>query len=240
MYELLSNPIHIGEIRHKQERYPGQHEAIVPRELWEEAQQRLRTNAARGRRSATSGIASPLAGKVFAAEGEPLYAQGAVKAGRRYRYYVSRSLVNGAAREDRTGWRLAAPELERAVAIAAQEILNDRAEILAVLEHSQFQSPNSRGTLDAASASCRRLQNEAEARACMAELIDRIALHDDGIKVALKIQVPCSHEGVRTSSILGLSRFVPLTMKRRGVETRIVIAAGNDLRARSTRPCSKP
>ena len=35
LYELLSNPIHIGEIRHKQERYPGQHEAIVPRELWE-------------------------------------------------------------------------------------------------------------------------------------------------------------------------------------------------------------
>ena len=36
LYELLANPIHIGEIRHKQERYPGQHEAIVPRELWGE------------------------------------------------------------------------------------------------------------------------------------------------------------------------------------------------------------
>ena len=42
LYELLSNPIYIGEIRHKQERYPGQHEAIVPRELWERVQQRLR------------------------------------------------------------------------------------------------------------------------------------------------------------------------------------------------------
>ena len=62
----------------------------------------------------------------------------------------------------------------------------------------------------------------------MAELIDRIELHDDGIKIALKIQVPCAHSGVRTSSILGLSRFVPLTMKRRGVETRIVFAAGNE------------
>ena len=228
LYELLSNPIHIGEIRHKQERYPGQHEAIVPRELWEEVQQRLRTNAARGRQSATSAIASPLAGKIFDADGEPLYAQGAVKAGRRYRYYVSRRLVNGSAREDRKGWRLAAPELERAVAIAAQQILSDRAGMLGVLERSQLQSPDLRGTLDATSAWCRRLQNEAEATACMAELIDRIELHDDGIRVALKIQVPCSHAGVRTSSVLGLSRFVPLTMKRRGVETRIVIAAGNE------------
>jgi len=62
----------------------------------------------------------------------------------------------------------------------------------------------------------------------MAELIDRIELHDDGMRMTLKIPVPCLHAGVRTSSILGLSRFVPLTMKRRGVETRIVIAAGNE------------
>ena len=33
LYELLSNPIYIGEIRHKQERHPGQHEAILDRNL---------------------------------------------------------------------------------------------------------------------------------------------------------------------------------------------------------------
>ena len=36
LYELLANPIYIGEIRHKQERHPGQHEAILTRELWRE------------------------------------------------------------------------------------------------------------------------------------------------------------------------------------------------------------
>jgi hypothetical protein len=46
--------------------------------------------------------------------------------------------------------------------------------------------------------------------------------------VALKIRPPCARAGVQTSSILGLSRFVPLKMKRRGVETRIIIAAGNE------------
>ena len=117
LYELLANPIHIGEIRHKHERYPGQHEATVPRELWERVQQRLRVNAARGRQSSTSAIASPLAGKIFDADGEPLYAQGAAKAGRRYRYYVSRSLVTGSSSDERKSWRLAAPELERAVAL---------------------------------------------------------------------------------------------------------------------------
>jgi hypothetical protein len=36
---------------------------------------------------------------------------------------------------------------------------------------------------------------------------------------ALKLTVPCSLAGVRTSSMVGLTRFVPLVMKRRGVET---------------------
>ena len=165
LYELLANPIHIGEIRHKQERYPGQHEAIVPRELWERVQQRLRLNAARGRQSSTSAIASPLAGKIFDADGEPLYAQGAAKAGRRYRYYVSRSLVNGSSSDDRKCWRLAAPELERAVAIATQHILSDRAGMLEMLERSGLQSPDLRTTIESTSALSRRLENEADSKA---------------------------------------------------------------------------
>ncbi len=200
----------------------------MPRELWQAVQQQLRTNAVRDRQAATRAIASPLAGKVFDAGGEPLYAQGAVKAGRRYRYYVSRSLVNGSAGDDRKGWRLAAPELERAVAIAAQHILSDRAGMLEVIEHSQLKSPDIRATLDSSIIYCRRLQDEADARTCMAEIIDRIELCDDGIRVTLKLTVACSQGGVRTGSMVGFTRFVPLAMRRRGVETRIVFAAGNE------------
>jgi len=227
LYELLSNPLHIGEIRHRQERYPGQHEAIVPRELWEAVQQHLRTHAVRDRQAATRATVSPLTGKVFDADGEPLYAQGAAKAGRRYRYYVSRSLVNGSAGDGRKGWRLAARELERAVAIAAQQIVSDRAGMLEVIEHTQLKSPDIRATLDSSMVLCRRLQDEADERTCLAEIIDRIELCDDGIRVALKLTVPCSQAGVRTSSMVGLTRFVPLAMKRRGVETRMVFAANN-------------
>jgi hypothetical protein len=167
-----------------------------------------------------------LAGKVFDADGEPLYAQGAAKAGRRYRYYVSRSLVNGSASasDDRKGWRLAAPEFERAAAIAAQRILSDHAALLEVIEHAQLKTPDIRNTIDSASALCRRLQDQADARTCMAEIIDRIELCDDGIRVTLKLTVPCSQAGVRTSSMVGLTRFVSLAMKRRGVETRIVVS----------------
>jgi site-specific DNA recombinase len=110
LYELLANPIYIGEVRHRKERYPGRHPAILKRELWEKVQQQLRERAARGGKRRTMAPTSPLAGKLFDENSHPLYAQGAARRGRRYRYYVSRELVRGSAAEVRGGWRIAAPE----------------------------------------------------------------------------------------------------------------------------------
>jgi hypothetical protein len=60
LYCLLSNSVYIGEIRHKQERNPGQHEGIVSRALWERVQERLRHGAARrGEGSKTQAPQSP-------------------------------------------------------------------------------------------------------------------------------------------------------------------------------------
>ena len=41
IYRLLSNPIYAGEIAHKGERYPGEHEALVDRKTWEAVQSQL-------------------------------------------------------------------------------------------------------------------------------------------------------------------------------------------------------
>jgi site-specific DNA recombinase len=169
-----------------------------------------------------------LAGKLFDADGQPLYVQGATKARRRYRYYVSKCLVNGSASDNGKGWRLSAPELERAVAIATKKILSGRAGLLEALEKSEIDSPDLRATLESASNLFRRLQNEADATACLVEVVARVELRDEGVSVTLTIQVPCARARVRTGTMLKLSRFVPLRMKRRGVETRIIIVAGED------------
>jgi hypothetical protein len=75
----------------------------------------------------------------------------------------------------------------------------------------------------------RRLQTDVDSTACLTEVIDRVHMRDDGIAVTLSIQLPCSRAGVLTSSIFNLSRFLPLRMKRRGVETRIIMATGDEL-----------
>lgn len=226
LYELLANPIYLGEIRHKQERHPGLHEAIVARELWEKVQDKLKHNGARSRGTPSRSITSPLAAKIFDADGEPLYVQGAIKDNRRYRYYVSKRLVNGGGADNGKGWRLPAPEIERAAATAARQVLGDRPGLLEALEKADIESPDTRATFEASAALAERLAKGAEAAPCLVELIERVELRDDGISVTLNLQVPCLKAGVRTTSLLKLSRVVPVKIRRRGVETRVVIAAG--------------
>ena len=76
------------------------------------------------------------------------------------------------------------------------------------------------------------LVSEQDSKECMGSNLSTGSNCADGIRGTLKIRVSCSHAGMQTSSILGLSRFVPLKIKRRDVETRIIIAAGNGQRAR--------
>jgi site-specific DNA recombinase len=54
VYRVLNNPLYIGEVTHKGERYPGEHEPIVTRRLWDQAHSILARNCrTRGVRTRT-------------------------------------------------------------------------------------------------------------------------------------------------------------------------------------------
>jgi len=231
LYELLSNPIYIGEIRHKRERHPGQHEAILERELWEKVQQRLLDRAARTPEPRTKAPPSPLVGKVFDETGEPLYAQSAVRRGRRYRYYVSRALVRGSTTEGQRGWRVPGPELERAVAIAARSILDDKPAILEALQGAGMGDTDLDQVFTLAAEWRERLLPEMERSMALVELVEKAILTDEGIRLGLNIPVPCRGPGgAPLRKVLHLVRFVPLKVKRRGVEMRLIINGGDEPR----------
>jgi DNA invertase Pin-like site-specific DNA recombinase len=135
LYALLSNPVYIGEIAHKGARYPGQHEAILDRETWDSVQDQLRDGAPEQRGRAT-GPRSPLIGKVFDEAGHRLTPSHATKAGRRYRYYVSRSLVTETAKQHPGAWRIPATQLEHLIATEAAAMLGEPGAIAAVLENA--------------------------------------------------------------------------------------------------------
>jgi site-specific DNA recombinase len=230
LYELLSNPIYIGQIRHKRERHPGQHEAILERGLWEKVQKRLRDHTDRPTEPRTRVSPSPLAGKVFDETGEPLYVQAAVKDRRRYRYYVSRALVRGSAVEGQRGWRVPALELERAVAIAARSILDDKAAILEALNVAGMGDADINPVLSLVTEWRERLLAERERSTALVELVEKVVLTDEGVRLGLNIPVLRGGIGATPLGKLHLFRFVPLKVKRRGVEMRLIINGGDEPR----------
>ena len=226
LYELLSNPVYIGEIRHRKERHPGQHEPIMERELWERAQRQLRDQAARCRTRATKAGPSPLAGKLFDEDGECLYVAGAAKGERRYRYYVSRRLVTGSADKMRNGWRLSGPEIERTVAVAAQQLLNDHAAISASACNLGVGAGDIPAVLEAAGEWSRRLQSEADSAAALSELVDKVNLKPGGIELSINLPLPV--DGTHgAAAMLPITQFFAMRMKRRGVEMRLIIGGAD-------------
>jgi hypothetical protein len=104
---------------------PGQHEAIIERELWEAVQQKLKGQARQRTLATNHTSGSLLAGLLFDETGDRLTPSQAIKEGKRYRYYVSQRLMQ-ARKKDPSGWRLPALELNVAVLSSLLSILEDR------------------------------------------------------------------------------------------------------------------
>ena len=72
LYKMLSNPIYIGQIRHKGVCHPGQHAGIIDQELWDQVQQCKAGNRIGNKTNSRKKEPSPLAGKLFDTSGEQL------------------------------------------------------------------------------------------------------------------------------------------------------------------------
>jgi len=123
IHHLLSNPVYVGEIRHKMKTYPGQHPAIVDRATFEGVRARLDANTRGTNERATADASSPLAGKFTDETGDRLTPSHAVRRGKRHRYYVSRRLIVRSGERNTGGWRLPAAALETAVACLITDAL---------------------------------------------------------------------------------------------------------------------
>ncbi|MGD0949101.1 MAG: recombinase family protein [Candidatus Binatia bacterium] len=225
LYALLSNPVYIGEIRHLHERYPGQHEALMERKLWDRVHERLRNQAVRrGGQRPRQAPPSALAGKLFDEGGEPLYVQGTAKGARHYRYYVSRALVRGSEDHRERGWRVPAPELEGVVRAVAEQLLADRAALAEAAEAAGIEASRLPGIFTVAQGWSDRLRLATEAAAALGQLTERVDLTPEGVRVALRVPLPSEQSGsAGRAQELVLMRFGALRLRRRGIEIRLVL-----------------
>jgi site-specific DNA recombinase len=94
LYKILSNPIYLGRLTHKDQVHDGLHDPIVDQETWDEVQLLLTEHATRrtGSRQDSDAL---LAGKLFDDRGNRMSPSHATKGGRRWRYYISQAVLQG-------------------------------------------------------------------------------------------------------------------------------------------------
>ena len=120
---LLKNRMYLGEINHGPSSYPGEHPLIISQDVFDAVQAKLAAQAtASGYRRSPSD--APLVGKLFDHLGRPMTPSHAVKAGVRYRYYISRREAGSAASHAAAIVRLPAPDVEGAVLNALAGVEN--------------------------------------------------------------------------------------------------------------------
>ena len=88
LYKLLHNRMYLGEINHKGQNYPGEHQAIVTQAQWDTVHALIETNAPQRKRVARGEAEPLLSGLLFTADGEKLVPSYTNKKGKRYCYYT--------------------------------------------------------------------------------------------------------------------------------------------------------
>jgi site-specific DNA recombinase len=218
LHYLLTNPVYIGRIRHKDQTYPGQHPAIIEPDLWERVQARMLAAGARPRgRSLTATDTRILTGKLRDETGDLLTPTHTQRHSRRFAYYVSNRLIAGGT--DPSGWRLPAAALETSLrTIVARHLRQSAA------GHSLLTIPEARDAAELTERATALADQVAEEPVLLGSMIASgtlgsgdIHLQLDPTNVASALGVP---EDLLSDRLLQIS--CPFALRRRGVETRII------------------
>ncbi len=222
LYHLLSNPIYRGQIVHKGEVFPGEHEAIVPEDLWQAAQDKLKANASGTSRRLRGQQPSLLAGMLYDGEGRAMTPSHATKGKtKRYHYYVTR--IDQA--KDEPAYRVAAHDLEQIVAgkLAAFFASPSNIAALTSIEIEAHALQQALAKADLAAATLRSGTAKTKHQIITA-VLSKATLFEE------RVELDLSHDGL--AGTLGIERdvmTVPPTLsvsarrRRKGHQVRLVI-----------------
>jgi len=247
LYKLLSNPVYAGDIVHRDKRHRGLHAPIIAPDAWEAVQRQLTSQAVRARGQGSAQSPSLLAGLIVDEAGAPLTPTHANKKGRRYRYYVSRTLVAGlnaepaasaptrASRKSDTTtntWRLPASEIETLVIEAVYALLIDQSRLMDQLGLGRLRPD----ALDAALAASAQLADALkgatghEQRDLLQAIVERIEIGPERVIVDMNAIAIWTELGAQDMSVDPDARdprlhlTIPIRLARRGSELKLVIA----------------
>jgi site-specific DNA recombinase len=218
LYNMLCNPIYVGEIRHKEQRFPGRHDGIVDRAIWDRVQSLLEGNSqtARGK-GRQAGERSPLTGRLFDETGDRLTPSYTKKNERRIRYFVSNRLVDRSSTRtpDPSGWRLPAAQLEEVVAAA----------ISGALRSAKPTNSADVGTIKRVTQTLAHMTETGKGRwSDLLDLVARVRVAPGMLDIELHREKLASiFEASAKELPIGVASIsAPFQRRRRGIETKLV------------------
>jgi len=116
---LLKSRTYLGETGHGGKWFPGEHEPVIDRAVFDAVQELLRTNSEgrAGRRQQTGAL---LTGLIYDDRGNRMSPSYSVKNGIRYPFYVSSSLLKGRKEQSGSVARISASAIEQAVLVSVR------------------------------------------------------------------------------------------------------------------------
>ena len=235
LYQLLHNPIYIGEIAHKGQTYPGQHKGIVARNTWNAVQRRLDGNSTARNSANNVTQTNLLTGLIYDETGDRLCPTYAIKSNRRYRYYISKRLVHEPNKKN-GGWRIPSKELERFVERAVCGFLKDDVHLIDAIRLPTVSTDLIRRALENASELADRISGDdldAKRRSLRA-LLRRVTVGKSAIKVEVSrwglrgsLIGPCDGGANVDGEIISLD--APIEIRRKGIERKIILSSPSDM-----------
>jgi hypothetical protein len=178
IYRILSNPLYIGEISHKDVRHAGQHPRIIDQEIWDAVSALIGSNRREHRARSKAGHANLLAGLIYDEAGRRLVSSHTTKNGKRYLYYIT---SDGSGRKPapagQAKLRLPATDIDAFVISALQKFLTDNTGLAKILRTAHVRSGKLAEALRKAEATSRGMedmpfQSRLELVTCLVARID--------------------------------------------------------------------
>ena len=220
IHHILTNPLYAGRIRHREKVFDGQHPPIIAPDRWDAIQQQLQDGAARMRSDAAAPRQSLLCGKLFDETGDRLTpSHSKTKAGTRLRYYISHRLVAQSGEQHPGAWRLPAEDLEQRIAGLVRATLSRQGFAGTIISGASAE------TIGQVSSAVGTLLTEPSTEEIL-NLVERA----DITRGTIRLQIRAARLAERLAldiDALDADRLVtshPFQLRKRGVETRIVLA----------------
>jgi DNA invertase Pin-like site-specific DNA recombinase len=114
LYRVLHNRVYLGEAVHKGTAYPGEHDPIIERDLWDQAHSLISASPRESTKRPLGRAPALLKGLVFGPNGTAMTPAHTRKRGKLYRYYISTDILRTGSRSSPIR-RIAAAQLESVV-----------------------------------------------------------------------------------------------------------------------------